>query len=394
MTPKGGGDADGPVELGLSPMSGIMSNIKSGWSWSGFERNRLFVNRGDGTFESLSEVLGADQITDGRAIAQADFDMDGDPDLLLANRNRPTIAVLRNDVPSGGHAAYFDLRPADHRSPEGSRLLATAGGRTMRRDVFVGAGLLSQQWMVQHFGLADAETIELLEVTWPDGSVQIWEDIPADHYVVLRQGDAGTDRHPLNERNWTGTFRLPDVEPDMHPSRIKVVKARKPLLNSLPWKGEDGRMARLTEDLRREAAGTPLVLVNLWATWCTNCRAEMPEVIRLAGMDGDQVAVVGLSVDDGVDEEVIWRVARDWGMEYPVGWLPPKGVGVLEKALKAARGEGDLKLPTSILMTPDGRIRAIIEGEIDAEGVSLYADRLVEQMKRLQRPADSPKKGG
>lgn len=60
------------------------------------------------------------------------------------------------------------------------------------------------------------------------------------------------------------------------------------------FKGENGAQLSL-EDFRGQ-----VVLLNIWATWCGPCRAEMPSLDRLqARHGGDGLRVVAVSVDDG-----------------------------------------------------------------------------------------------
>ena len=59
--------------------------LEKGWSFSGFERDKLFLNRGDGSYLDLSGVSGADSVTDGRGVAFGDFDNDGWEDLFTVN---------------------------------------------------------------------------------------------------------------------------------------------------------------------------------------------------------------------------------------------------------------------------------------------------------------------
>lgn len=50
--------------------------------------------------------------------------------------------------------------------------------------------------------------------------------------------------------------------------------------------------------------GTPLV-INIWASWCKPCRAEMKSLERLAWMDGGAFNVIGVSTDDRVDQALL-----------------------------------------------------------------------------------------
>ena len=96
-----------------------------------------------------------------------------------------------------------------------------------------------------------------------------------------------------------------------------------------------------------------VVLLNFWATWCAPCRLEMPGFQRVWEDYADRgVTVIGLSTDRRVRSDVE-RWVRDRGISYPVAFAP----GHVVRAYGGAR-----VLPTSFLITPDGRIAHRVEG--------------------------------
>jgi thiol-disulfide isomerase/thioredoxin len=101
-----------------------------------------------------------------------------------------------------------------------------------------------------------------------------------------------------------------------------------------------------TERMPGDFAGK-VVLLNIWATWCTPCRAEMPTLDRLqAQLGGPEFAVVALSIDRGAK-----RAVETFYMETNVQHLDI----YLDPSSKAARGLGALGLPTTLLIDRDGR---------------------------------------
>ncbi|HEX8240533.1 MAG TPA: TlpA disulfide reductase family protein [Allosphingosinicella sp.] len=91
--------------------------------------------------------------------------------------------------------------------------------------------------------------------------------------------------------------------------------------------------------------GKPL-LVNLWATWCAPCIAEMPTLDRLAGREGDRLRVVTISQDEDGRDKVEAFFAKQ-GFRNLETWLDPR-LGLMT----------DLKvdtLPTTILYDARGR---------------------------------------
>ncbi len=63
--------------------------LATGFSFSGYERDQLMLNLGEGKFLDISGVSGMDSITDGRGAVFADFDNDGDLDVSSVPRRVP-----------------------------------------------------------------------------------------------------------------------------------------------------------------------------------------------------------------------------------------------------------------------------------------------------------------
>ena len=130
----------------------------------------------------------------GRGSAFADFDGDGDLDVVLAANGGPA-RVLRNDAPPGRHWVRLDLRgdgTRSNRSAVGAGVTVEAGGRTITRQVAGGRGYLSQSELVLAVGLGDAPTVTRVTVRWPgeDAPAETWTNLRVDAVHVLKQGEA------------------------------------------------------------------------------------------------------------------------------------------------------------------------------------------------------------
>jgi thiol-disulfide isomerase/thioredoxin len=103
-----------------------------------------------------------------------------------------------------------------------------------------------------------------------------------------------------------------------------------------------------------------VLVINLWATWCPPCVAEMPTLDRLQAMlAGIGVRVLALSQDRG-GAPVVTRFYEQTGVRHLGIWLDPRG--------GAARTLGARGLPTTLVVTRDGReaMRLVGEAEWDA----------------------------
>lgn len=118
------------------------------------------------------------------------------------------------------------------------------------------------------------------------------------------------------------------------------------------FKTRDGTDARL-QDFRGK-----VVVVNLWAMWCAPCRTEMPTLARLAEMyAGTDLVVLPINVDRTEDELADARNFIDVHEPLPL-------YSDLKFQLPfELPGEG--KMPQTVLLDRQGRIRAHFSGEAD-----------------------------
>lgn len=107
------------------------------------------------------------------------------------------------------------------------------------------------------------------------------------------------------------------------------------------------------------------IVLNLWATWCPPCVAEMPSLDRLARTLGQKdIVVLPLSSDRGGAPVVRAFYERLQLTELRI-WLDPRGT--------ATRTLGARGLPTTLLIGKDGMERARLEGEADWSSPAMVA---------------------
>lgn len=116
----------------------------------------------------------------------------------------------------------------------------------------------------------------------------------------------------------------------------------------------DGTVWKL-KDLRGRA-----VLLNFWASWCEPCRAEMPSLQALAEREGAQRLVV-LAINLKEPAGAIQRFVQGTQLRLPVVPDPQSAM---------ARAWGISVFPSTVLVGADGRVRAVVRGELDWAGAS------------------------
>src|SRR5262249_61298129 len=155
---------------------------------------QLFRNRGNGTFEELQPGpdSGLARAIIGRGAAYADYDHDGDLDLLLTT-NQGMAYLLRNDTPRTGHFLRVVTQGTrSNRDGIGARLRLYTTQRQLRGMVRTGSSYLSQSATAVTFGLASDEQPDRLEVAWPAGGVEVFRHLHLDTTFMAREGSTAT----------------------------------------------------------------------------------------------------------------------------------------------------------------------------------------------------------
>ncbi|MDG1983087.1 MAG: ASPIC/UnbV domain-containing protein, partial [Planctomycetota bacterium] len=171
-----------------------------GRSFSGNERDKLFLNGGDGGFLDLSDLSGADSPNDGRAVLAFDADDDGDVDLFVHETQRERHALYRNDLGVAPGFVKVQLRgTVGNREGIGAQVELRAGGRRVSQVLSRGAGFLSCQPPELIFGLGGASAA-VVTVRWPGGAVEEFEGLPANSRVLLVEGAGVAENIPASPR--------------------------------------------------------------------------------------------------------------------------------------------------------------------------------------------------
>ena len=149
---------------------------------------QLFLNRGDGVFDEFTPGEGVwTHLLVGRGAAYADYDRDGDQDILLTENGAPAH-LWRNDTAPGHYLRVHVEGRTSNRDGLGTRITARLGELTMERRIRTGSSYLSQSEPVAAFGLGGREEVDSLTVYWPGGIVERFAGVAADRDVLLVEG--------------------------------------------------------------------------------------------------------------------------------------------------------------------------------------------------------------
>jgi hypothetical protein len=129
----------------------------------------------------------------GRGVASADYDADGDLDLVVVHQNTPT-ALLRNESERGHYLKFRFRGRASNRRGVGVRLVVDSAGEKWTEELAGGTSFAASHEPVLIFGLGERPQPCAVTVQWPSGRQQRLEQIAVDREYLLVEpdGDAGT----------------------------------------------------------------------------------------------------------------------------------------------------------------------------------------------------------
>jgi len=174
-------DLDGALDLVLANghIDDTVRNIRRNVGYA--QPPQLFLNAGNGTFLDATAEVGPDfgRPKVGRGLAYADFDHDGDLDLLLTTNNGPAF-LFRNDQQSGNRGIRFRLvGTKSNRDAIGATVRIEYGGLSQVQMVKSGSSYLSQSELPLTFGLGKRDIVERAIIQWPSGQTHEFRNLKA-----------------------------------------------------------------------------------------------------------------------------------------------------------------------------------------------------------------------
>ena len=172
---------------------------QAGHNLSAHERNRLFLNVAGKGFIDASRFSNADIDSDSRSVVAADFDHDGQTDLLVGNVGGGPLRLFLNrfSVP-GNRRVLLDLvGTTSNRTAIGARVELQCAGQRIVRDRFAPNGFMGMGPPELLVGVGRAERIDRLTVRWPTGEIQEFTDLPVDTRLTIEEGRETVETEPL-----------------------------------------------------------------------------------------------------------------------------------------------------------------------------------------------------
>jgi len=339
---------DGKDEKGALRSDQNQLMFGKGFSFSGYERDPLYLNMDGKKFTDISGVSGIDSITDGRAGVFADFDNDGDLDVFSTTIQNQAHLLFRNNVGQDNNYLRIVLEGNDKTGRDAygavARVKTSAGRLTKIKSG--GSGFISQNDPRLLFGLGKDARAEWIEVTWANGKVERFEaDAVAGSTLFLKEGTGKSQMLSIGKANLPN----PLTKAEIFARNLKIMVGKP--LPDFAVKTMNGAASSLQKQFKPGRN----TLINIWATWCIPCAKEMPELEKMRPrLAARNIDLIGINVDTEKSAN-IKGYATQKRVTYPI---LVGGVAAIENIYAT----DELSVPLTILVDENGIVKELIPG--------------------------------
>ncbi len=335
-------------------------------SFSGKERNRLFLSRQAKQFVDLSALSGLDNIADSRVFAVWDFDRDGWQDIALANSNAPLLNIYHNDIAAseqardagrmiairfvGGNRNAVSNAQFGCRDGYGTKVRVTTGDFKLIREHRCGEGMAGQNSSTMFIGIGRNESAQSVDVDWLSGVKQTFDNIPAGTLLTVYE-------NPDDSPDKTPELRTPYVVP----SDRKWRSLDSELVSDAPSNGTL-QFPIINANTSTVAEPPKLHLYTTMATWCAACKRHLPQLQQLRReVAAESLAMYGVPVDETDDSEKLTGYVEQYHPAYELlkDLSTEQRNDVQQLVVDELKTEA---LPSTVMTDADGKILLISGG--------------------------------
>jgi len=325
-------------------------------SFSGGERDHLFLNLKAKEFRDIGAVSGLDAPGDGRTFVHWDYDRDGWQDFAVASSNYPLLNLYHNqlgeDRPDpnliavrfvGGNVHATPSKEFSNRDGIGASVAVELGERTLVREYHCGEGLAAQNSSTMLVGLGDRDVADTLTVQWPAGKTSTVSNIPAGTKVTV--------------------YENPAMSPDGNGYEFEpyLVGSANEQAASLPPSTPAPEQLLSIASASEPGTGKLRVYTTM-ASWCTSCKKWLPQLSELReSLAQEDLAMYGVPIDVQDTSQVLANYAEQFKPAYELLAQLPPDVRTSFRDFVSEQLHTDA-LPATVVTTPDGRVVSMQTG--------------------------------
>ena len=341
-----------------NPSGGFANSARD--SFSGNERNHLFLGREGKQFEDISGLSGLDHPGDSRAFAVFDYDRDGWQDLAVVSANSPFFSLYQNRIGHqgggrsvqgnmialrfvGGNHVATPVNGRSNRDGIGTKVIISLPGMKLVREHRAGEGRAAQNSSTMFIGIGEREYAENVSVTWASQVVQTIGNVPAGTLVTVYEDP---EQAPAEEGFVFEPYHVQPRESIVGRPRQSPTSGRQLLLQNMEGRNSEAK----------------LKIYTAMATWCPKCANEMPQVRRLKAVFGpDELDLFAVPVDETETQQDFEAYVTNQKPAYKLlSDLSSKQVASMKEVLREElRSEG---FPATIVTSGRGNVLAAVWG--------------------------------
>jgi hypothetical protein len=186
-------DLDNDGDLDIHVTNGhVIDNVKLYQPALTYEQKDLLYENLGGRFTDISARSGAalQARRVGRSLAVADFDNDGNLDVVISSVGKSAVLLRNQGIRNGNWVQIRAQGTASNAFGLGATVRAETTGKVQVREINNVSSYLSSNDTRLHLGLGAAKTIQRLEILWPSGRRQLLTDVPANQTLVVKEPEA------------------------------------------------------------------------------------------------------------------------------------------------------------------------------------------------------------
>ena len=156
----------------------------------GSAQNYIFEGNSKLSFKDRSKEWIPQEKTISGATALADFDLDGDLDLIVNTINGPA-QLYSNQTDSLSHALHIKLDYKNiNKDGIGSKVYAFTNGKLQYKELYTARGFQASSDPLIHFGVGDNTMVDSVKIVWPDNRYQVLKEVPTDTLLIISPEEA------------------------------------------------------------------------------------------------------------------------------------------------------------------------------------------------------------